>query len=302
LLKLNKMGLSQRVCFKVLERYFHMIKISKVRGFTLIELLVVIAIIAILAAILFPVFAKVREKARQISCLSNEKQIGLAFTQYVQDYDETYPLINPWTQINGPLQAAMWENELYPYVKSTDVFKCPDNPNRNSVQGNQGPAPMGGGPLLDVSYAYNYHVANTYSSFFNTAATPVGCTGADTLAFIAEPATKILVTETWGEYGMGYPDWAWGGNGFGDGSSFRLYAGHTGMTNYLFCDGHAKALKPVATAVPYNMWGDMIDNHTTDGVGCGVNGQGGIPDTNINCDVSGPNLVKALGIVQTNSQ
>jgi len=61
------------------------------RGFTLIELLVVIAIIAILAAILFPVFAKVREKARQTSCLSNEKQLGLAITQYVQDYDEKLP-------------------------------------------------------------------------------------------------------------------------------------------------------------------------------------------------------------------
>ena len=64
---------------------------NTLKGFTLIELLVVIAIIAILAAILFPVFAQAREKARQISCLSNEKQIGLAFMQYIQDYDETYP-------------------------------------------------------------------------------------------------------------------------------------------------------------------------------------------------------------------
>lgn len=282
---------------------------SKNRGFTLIELLVVIAIIAILAAILFPVFAKVREKARQISCLSNEKQMGLAFAQYTQDYDETYPLINPWTGVNGNLQAAMWENELYPYVKSTGVFQCPDNPNRNSTQGNQGPGnppvPMGGGPALNVSYAYNYHVANTYDSFFTIPQTggsvPVGCTGADTLAFIAEPATKILVCETWGEYGMAYPDWANGGNGFGDGASFRLFAKHTGMSNYLFCDGHAKSLKPTSTAVPYNMWGDMIDNTTADGAGCGVNGQGGVPDTNINCNVSGPNLVKALGIVEKNS-
>ena len=64
----------------------------KTKGFTLIELLVVIAIIAILAAVLFPVFAKVREKARQTVCLSNEKQIGLGFMQYVEDYDEVFPM------------------------------------------------------------------------------------------------------------------------------------------------------------------------------------------------------------------
>ena len=75
-------------------------QICQRRGFTLIELLVVIAIIAILAAILFPVFAKAREKARQITCTSNEKQLGLAFLQYVQDYDETYPstYCNGWGQ------------------------------------------------------------------------------------------------------------------------------------------------------------------------------------------------------------
>src|ERR1700757_3966218 len=87
-------------------------------GFTLIELLVVIAIIAILAAILFPVFAKVREKARQTSCLSNEKQIGLALMQYTQDYDESTPA---WVR-SSTSGNVYWEQQVAPYVKSVSVY------------------------------------------------------------------------------------------------------------------------------------------------------------------------------------
>ena len=86
-----------------------------VQGFTLIELLVVIAIIAILAAILFPVFAQAREKARQISCISNEKQMGLAMMQYVQDYDESFPQGQYRDANNNPLD---WQNAIYPYIKN----------------------------------------------------------------------------------------------------------------------------------------------------------------------------------------
>jgi len=102
------------------------------RGFTLIELLVVIAIIAILAAILFPVFARARENARRASCMSNLKQIGLGFMMYVQDYDEKFPpyLINytsPPTEPNGvtPNNPYAWADALQPYIKSTQVFQCP---------------------------------------------------------------------------------------------------------------------------------------------------------------------------------
>jgi prepilin-type N-terminal cleavage/methylation domain-containing protein/prepilin-type processing-associated H-X9-DG protein len=101
------------------------------RGFTLIELLVVIAIIAILAAILFPVFAQARDKARQTSCLSNEKQIGLAVQMYMQDYDNTYPSqkgdgIFVFAAKNKD-SGLNWYDELAPYIKSGQVWICPSD-------------------------------------------------------------------------------------------------------------------------------------------------------------------------------
>jgi prepilin-type N-terminal cleavage/methylation domain-containing protein/prepilin-type processing-associated H-X9-DG protein len=119
----------------------------KNKGFTLIELLVVIAIIAILAAILFPVFAKAREKARQITCASNAKQIGLGFLQYTQDYDETWP-------VNGAgFLGQGWAGQIYPYVKSTGVFHCPDDPT--------GPVSGTGYTSVPVSYAANLSLLRT---------------------------------------------------------------------------------------------------------------------------------------------
>jgi prepilin-type N-terminal cleavage/methylation domain-containing protein/prepilin-type processing-associated H-X9-DG protein len=102
------------------------------RGFTLIELLVVIAIIAILAAILFPVFARAREKARQTSCLSNMKQLGLGLMMYCQDYDETYPLSYYYFDpaAGGSSGYHHWSGVIGPYVKSWNLYVCPSDRNR----------------------------------------------------------------------------------------------------------------------------------------------------------------------------
>jgi len=100
----------------------------KRKGFTLIELLVVIAIIAILAAILFPVFARAREKARQTSCLSNVKQIMLGVMMYAQDYDETLPVASHWVSYDNHVPSTTytyWFEALEPYVKNWQVFVCP---------------------------------------------------------------------------------------------------------------------------------------------------------------------------------
>lgn len=123
---------------------------------TCIELLVVIAIIAILAAILFPVFAQAREKARAVSCLSNAKQLTLGLLQYFQDYDERAPagaqIPAGQTCAGGRMPGRGWAGEIYPYTKSVQIYRCPDDPTAPDTSVT--PA------LVPVSYGFNMYVAN----------------------------------------------------------------------------------------------------------------------------------------------
>jgi len=168
-------------------------------GFTLIELLVVIAIIAILAAILFPVFAQAREKARQMSCLANMKQLGTSYMMYTQDYDECYIFSTRWgSPGNG------WASHLYPYVHSKGVYKCPDDTVKTADFGGAWwcrPAENGPpGQRSDfVSYAENANIS-AYEPFWNWGNPINGVydsskTKLATLANIGSPAQTVLLYE-----------------------------------------------------------------------------------------------------------
>jgi prepilin-type N-terminal cleavage/methylation domain-containing protein/prepilin-type processing-associated H-X9-DG protein len=247
----------------------------KTQGFTLIELLVVIAIIAILAAILLPVFASARENARKSSCQNNEKQLGIAFIAYAQDYDEKI-VVGYAVFLNGIQNGSDeqgWAQGLYPYIKSNGVFLCPDD----ATTANPG--------QYVLSYAMNsdfMYGSQTHNGIPNGA-----------LSTLAAPAGTVCMFECQNETGVpsnatdqgsaagagadgnnnGWDGWMRPSNGIciATGSPLgnvvntnntqttnkqtmigRHLGGPNGGSNFLLCDGHVKFLQPQYVSPGYS--------------------------------------------------
>jgi prepilin-type N-terminal cleavage/methylation domain-containing protein/prepilin-type processing-associated H-X9-DG protein len=215
--------------------------LSSRRAFTLIELLVVIAIIGLLAAILFPVFARARENARRASCASNLKQIGLGLMQYTQDYDERMP--GPWfgpaPNDSDATTYYKWEDAVFPYVRSEQLFNCPgDSENR---------------PYRFRTNGYGSYAINAvYHDRSDNVSPPVF----RSLAAIDAPSTTVLA----GDARLNFWETSWTNKSvvrfsattsprwLGDDPAKCYVERHLETANFLYCDGHVKAQKLASVA------------------------------------------------------
>jgi prepilin-type N-terminal cleavage/methylation domain-containing protein/prepilin-type processing-associated H-X9-DG protein len=228
-------------------------------GFTLVELLVVIAIIAVLAAILFPVFAQVREKARQTMCLSNTRQMASSLMMYAQDYDEIFPPVLSIQPGETYFYQISWMNRLQPYVRNIGLFLCPSSNHRNTDWRTS----------ADLLQNYAYSPSRTVTGFEALTLETVfgkalweglgGFYGTQRVGFYSRVATShglaniARPSETAAIVDHDYFDWAFHQSQIKypeprhiTEAPFRGPNGEvvpSGLVNTVFCDGHAKAMK-----------------------------------------------------------